>query len=87
MRTGLPQNETKRGEDPFGAIYAEPARLRQFLRAMTGVSTGAAIALARAFPWERYSTFVDVGTAEGCVPVQLALGTRTSPAAALTSLR
>jgi hypothetical protein len=73
LRTGLPQNEAKRGENPFAAIYAEPDRLRQFLRAMTGISTGVAVALAQTFTWSRYSTFIDVGTAEGCVPVQLAL--------------
>lgn len=73
LRTGLPQNEARHGQDPFAAIFGEPVRLRQFLRAMTGISTGAALALAAAFPWARYATFVDVGTAEGCVPVHLAL--------------
>jgi hypothetical protein len=34
---------------------------------------GAANALAGTFPWSRYETVVDVGCAEGCVPVQLAL--------------
>jgi len=39
LRTGLPQNETKDGSpDPFANLYADPARLKQFLRAMTGVS-------------------------------------------------
>jgi precorrin-6B methylase 2 len=40
---------------------------------MTGVSAGAARALAAKFPWERYQTVVDVGCAQGAVPVQLAL--------------
>jgi hypothetical protein len=56
-----------------GRIYSDPEKLRGFLRAMTGVSTGAARALVSAFPWERYRTVIDVGGAEGCVPVQLAL--------------
>jgi hypothetical protein len=73
LRTGQPQNEIKTGGNLFEAIYSDPEKLRGFLRAMTGVSTGAARALASAFPWERYRTVIDVGAAEGCVPVQLAL--------------
>jgi SAM-dependent methyltransferase len=37
---------------------------------MTGISGGAA--LARTFPCAEYKTVVDVGCAEGCVPVHLA---------------
>jgi hypothetical protein len=73
LRTGRPQNEAKDGGDPFAAIYADPARLRGFVKAMSGVSAGAAHALAHAFPWKRYGTVIDVGCAEGCVPVQIAL--------------
>lgn len=28
LRSGTPQNESKHGDDPFTAIYADPARLR-----------------------------------------------------------
>lgn len=73
LRTGQPQNETRAGEDFFGTLYQDPVRLRQFLSAMTGVSMGTAQALARRFTWENYRTVVDVGTAQGNVPVQLAL--------------
>jgi hypothetical protein len=59
--------------DIFGELYADPDRLRQFLGAMSGISLGPARALAAAFEWDRYSTFVDIGAAAGCVPVQLAL--------------
>ena len=41
LRTGEPQNESKGGLDPFTALYADPAKLREFLRAMSGVSRGA----------------------------------------------
>src|SRR5215468_146434 len=42
LRTGLPQNEMKEGgANPFDALYAEPARLKEFLRAMTGMSHSA----------------------------------------------
>jgi hypothetical protein len=40
---------------------------------MTGISMGAARAMADKFPWDRYRTVIDVGAAEGCVPVRLAL--------------
>jgi hypothetical protein len=72
LRTGLPQNESKTGGDFFGALYADPARLEGFLHAMTGGSMGAAQSIARQFPWQRYATFVDIGCAEGNLPVQLA---------------
>src|SRR5215475_11991769 len=66
LRTGLPQNEIRDGSpNPFEALYAEPARLKEFLRAMTGVSHGANLAIARKFPWNKYRTAVDVGTAQG----------------------
>jgi len=73
LRTGLPQNETRHGQDPlFETLYADPARLKEFLAAMTGVSHGANMQIARAFPWGDYSTFVDVGTAQGDLVVQIA---------------
>jgi hypothetical protein len=74
LRTGLPQNETKDGSpDPFVVLYAEPARLKEFLKAMTGVSHGANLAIARKFPWSKYRTAVDVGTAQGDLITQVAL--------------
>lgn len=73
LRTGEPQNETKAGEDLFAKLYADPARLAEFLRAMSGVSRGANIAMAQQFPWSRYGSFVDAGTAQGDLAVQLAL--------------
>ena len=74
LRTGLPQNETRDGSpNPFTAIYAEPARLKEFLKAMTGVSHGANLAIANKFPWGKYRTVVDVGTAQGDLITQVAL--------------
>jgi O-methyltransferase/methyltransferase family protein len=73
LRTGEPQNEVRGGGVPvFEALYADPARLRQFLAAMSGISRGAALAIAAKFPWENYRTFVDVGTAQGDTAVQIA---------------
>ena len=73
LRTGRPQNEAKTGGDFFAALYKDQDRLRQFLHAMTGLSAGAAAAIAENFPWDRHHAVIDIGAAEGCVPVQLAL--------------
>ena len=51
LRTGQLQNEAKTGEVPFfQALYADPGRLKGFLAAMTGLSHGANLAIARQFP-------------------------------------
>ena len=73
LRTGHPQNEAKVGENFFSALYEDADRLEQFLHAMTGISMGDALAIADTFPWDRYATVIDIGTAEGCLPVQVAL--------------
>lgn len=74
LRTGRPQNESKGGGEPlFVKLYADPARLKEFLRAMTGVSHGSNLAIGAKFPWKKYRTFVDAGTAQGDLAVQVAL--------------
>ena len=73
LRTGMPQNEAKEGGNFFSALYADPLKLRGFLKAMTGLSFGAARVIAKRFPWKQYKTFVDVGCAQGGVSVQVAL--------------
>jgi hypothetical protein len=74
LRTGKPQNEAKHGERGlFEALYADPARLKQFLAAMTGLSRGANLGIASKFPWANYKTYADVGTAQGDLAVQIAL--------------
>jgi hypothetical protein len=74
LRTGELQNEAKGGgENFFEQLYADPQRLAQFARAMTAVSMGAAQAIAAKFPWQDHETVIDVGCAEGIVPVQIAL--------------
>jgi hypothetical protein len=73
LQTGKPQNEFKTGGPGlFETLYAEDDRLREFLAAMTGISRGANIAIAQNFPWQDYRTFVDVGTAQGDLAVQIA---------------
>ena len=73
LRTGEQQNEATGEEEPFAAIYADPTRLKGFLRAMTGISRGANMAIASRFPWDKYKTAADCGTAQGDLMVQVAL--------------
>jgi precorrin-6B methylase 2 len=74
LRTGQLQNEAKVGEMPFfQALYADPARLKEFLGAMTGLSHAANMAIARQFPWHKHKSFADVGAAQGDLAVQIAL--------------
>jgi hypothetical protein len=74
LRTGRAQNEAKTGEAGFfEVLYADPERLEAFLKAMTGLSRGANLAIGRKFPWKQYKTFADVGTAQGDLAVQIAL--------------
>jgi hypothetical protein len=73
LRTGQPQNEIKSGRDAFEVLYQDPVRLRMFLQAMTGLSMGASVAIAQKFPWDQYQTFIDIGGAQGGLPVQVAL--------------
>lgn len=74
LRTGELQNEAKSGgQSFFAALYADPERLKGFLKAMTGLSNGANRVIASRFPWKNYKTAVDVGTAQGDLIVQVAL--------------
>ncbi|HWB86700.1 MAG TPA: methyltransferase [Bryobacteraceae bacterium] len=74
LRTGQPQNESKNeGTNTFAALYADPARLKEFLKAMTGISHGANLTIAKQFPWKQYQSAVDVGTAQGDLIMQIAL--------------
>ncbi|MBM3463034.1 MAG: methyltransferase, partial [Armatimonadetes bacterium] len=73
LRSGRPQNELREsGENIFDELYSNPAALKSFLQAMTGISMGAAHAIAQKFPWDRHRTFIDVGGAQGCLPVVVA---------------
>jgi hypothetical protein len=72
LRSGEPQNETKQGRDLFDEIYRDPEVLGEFLKAMTGLSLGAAHAIAERFPWLDYKSFADIGTAQGGLAVAVA---------------
>lgn len=73
LRTGLPQNEVKHGEKGiFEALYADPAKLEQFLGAMTGISRVNFEALAEKFDFSKYKTLCDVGGATGLLCIEAA---------------
>jgi hypothetical protein len=75
LRTGQQQNEARNGASAptFEALYADPARLKGFLAAMSGISHGANMAIARKFDWAKYKTFADMGAAQGDLATQIAL--------------
>ena len=75
LRTGRPQNEASQdaGVSPFTALYADPARLKGFLAAMSGISHMANVTIAKKVAWGKYKTYADVGTAQGDLAVQIAL--------------
>ncbi|WP_448614217.1 methyltransferase [Modestobacter sp. URMC 112] len=73
LRTGLPQNEVKlTGRPMFDEVYADPARLTQFMHAMEGISLGNFHVLAERFDFSRYDTVCDVGGATGQLSTILA---------------
>jgi hypothetical protein len=64
LRTGKAQNETKHGgASMFEELYREPARLEQFISAMSGISRPNFVRLAELFDFGRYQTLCDVGGA------------------------
>jgi hypothetical protein len=73
LRTGQPQGEAGATGETFEALYADPARLKGFLKAMTGISRGGNKAIAAQFPWSGYKTVCDVGPAQGDLITQIAL--------------
>jgi hypothetical protein len=73
LRTGEPQNEIKRtGKPLFEELYADEAKLEQFMGAMTGLSAGPFTALAEAFDFSAYETLCNVGGATGQLSIIVA---------------
>ena len=73
LQTGQPQSETKHGgKNIFEELYADPAKLEQFLDAMTGLSRINFEALAEKFDFSRYRTLCDVGGATGLLAIEVA---------------
>jgi hypothetical protein len=73
LRTGQPQNETKHGEKSiFDELYADTAKLEQFLDGMAGLSRINFEALAAKFNFSQYRTLCDVGGATGLLSIEVA---------------
>lgn len=73
LRTGKPQNETKHGQKGvFETLYEEPARLEQFMGAMTGLSRMNFEAFAEKFDFSPFQTMCDIGGATGLLSVEVA---------------
>lgn len=73
LKSGKPQNDSAKGKELFETLYADQARLKEFLSAMTGISMEIANQIAVKFPWQKFKSFADVGTAQGCLAVRVAL--------------
>jgi hypothetical protein len=77
LTTGQPQNEIKYATsdtgNPFDELYKDPAKLREFLNAMTGVQMGAFMSFARQFDFSNYKTLTDAGGSIGALSMQVAL--------------
>lgn len=71
LKTGRPQNEAKNGGNFFEILYSDPAKLANFMQAMTGISMGSSKAIAQKFPWKDYRTLIDVGSAQGGLIVEV----------------
>jgi precorrin-6B methylase 2 len=73
LRTGKPQNEMKHGgKGMFEELYADPARLEQFLGGMTGLSRLNFEVFAEKFDFSRFKTLCDVGGATGLLSIEVA---------------
>lgn len=73
LRTGQPQNEVKHSQRPiFEELYADPARLEQFMGAMTGLSRLNFEAFAERFDFTPYRTLCDIGGATGLLSIEVA---------------
>jgi hypothetical protein len=72
LRTGLPQNEAKNGEDLFGTLYADTGRLKEFIHAMSGIQMGNFMAFAQTFDFSNASSLVDIGGSAGLLSLMVA---------------
>lgn len=71
LRTGKPQTGIA-AKAHYDTLYSDPDRLGRFVRGMTGWTLPVAKAIAAKFPWREYRTVIDIGTAEGGLPVEIA---------------
>ena len=76
LLSGQPQNETKGslvGDSGFESIYESPAKMKEFIDAMSGIQMGNFMTLVHEFNFSNYRTLCDVGGADGWLSIQVAL--------------
>jgi hypothetical protein len=71
LKTGKPQSHAS-GSGYFSALYSDPSSLELFAKGMKTGALQAGRALAAGFSWHQCRTMVDVGTAGGWLPVEIA---------------
>src|SRR5262245_14426487 len=71
LRSGRAQFGGADGHYPD--LYSDPGDAESFAAAMSGGSLLTAQSLAERFSWRDYKTLIDIGSAEGCLPVTIAL--------------
>jgi hypothetical protein len=71
LRTGKPQAGPS-AAGGYEAFLSETSNFETFLSGMSAGSLLPARVLAASFSWQEYRTFMDIGAAEGCVPVEIA---------------
>jgi hypothetical protein len=72
LMTGLPQNEIKQGGNLFSELYKEPARLEEFLLAMSSIQMGNFMAFAEKFDFSNYESLTDAGGAGALLSITVA---------------
>jgi hypothetical protein len=72
LRTGTPQSDLSM-VSKFGGLYADETLRDAFANTMTARTRPVAQALATGFPWAKHGTLIDIGGAQGCLPVEIAL--------------
>jgi hypothetical protein len=71
LRTGKPQTHLSM-VTKFSGLYADETLREAFANTMTARTRPVAQALAMRFPWTKHHTLIDIGGAQGCLPVEIA---------------
>src|SRR5262249_10326907 len=71
LQTGEPQCHQSAASN-FAPIYADERSRNLFVSSLTAKTWPVAKALATRFPWNDYNVLIDIGTAQGCLPVEIA---------------
>jgi hypothetical protein len=72
LRTGQPQYDQS-AVNNFSPLYADATARELYARGMTVRTRPVAKAMASKFPWSSHRTLIDIGGAQGCLAVEIAL--------------